>query len=70
MSERETTPPVFTENFPLCQAVLTVAATAAEGGPPMAMTGPVAASKQAAVAARTRCRGHRAGMIPSRPGRR
>src|ERR1700690_463966 len=64
-SERDTTPPVFSENAPFCQAVVLVAADAAGVPPRVAVTRTAAtAIRHAAVLARSRCRGgaHRADM--------
>jgi len=66
MSERETTPLVFTEKAPLRQAVVTAAADAPWVLPRVAATSAVAtASRQAAATVRKRRSVYRAGMSPS-----
>ena len=68
-SERDTTPPVFSEKAPFCHAVVLVAADAA-GVPPRAAVTRTAATaiRHAAVLARSRCRNdeHRVDMNPPR----
>src|SRR6202020_1545925 len=65
-SERDTTPPVFSEKAPFCHAVVSEAADAAGVPPRTAVTRTAAtAIRQAAALARSRCRGaHRADMSP------
>src|SRR5260370_11550985 len=66
MSERETTPLVFTEKAPLRQAVVTAAADALWVLPRVAATSAVAtASRQAEATVRKRRSVYRAGMSPS-----
>src|SRR5579859_5538665 len=67
-SERDTTPPVFSENAPFCQAVVLAAADAAGARPRTAVTRTAAtAITQAAALARNLGRGaDRADMSPPR----
>src|ERR1700728_1547855 len=57
-SERDTTPPVFSENAPFCQAVVLAAGAPRRGPPRTAVTRTAAtAITQAAALARNLCRG-------------